>query len=268
VGVDLIWAPRILAALGYALSCLTIYVWILPWMAPAVAAALTIILALIPQLTRVSTLTTPDSLSLFFVLVGVYLSIGRKRVTAGLTVLLLSVTIRPENILYFLVFAAYFFIENKDRRNVSILALIAMCLYIFLVRSSENYGWKTLFYFTLVDETISLPGFISPLKLEDYFRIYRQQIATEIMDPLHGLAIFVLAGFGAAAMKVRAGNFRDPYLHLVFLASTLAIGRILILPASFYRALLPCYMMATVALIHACVFAMASFPDLRAKEVV
>ena len=105
-----------------------------------------------------------------------------------------------------------------------------------------------------IDRSISLPTFVSPLTFWDYVRIYRQQVAIAIAEPAEGLAIFVLVAFGAAAMKIRSGNLRDPYLHLVYLVGILAIGRILVMPESFYRALLPCYLMATVALIHACVF--------------
>jgi len=253
-GVDLVIAPRILAGLGYLLSCLLIYIWIQKWMAPAIAACLAIILSLISQLTAVSTLTTPDSISLFVILLGVYLSFERRYVVTGMIILMLSFLIRPEDIMYFVVFGTYFFINREKRSVIAVLALILVGLYVLIMRSKGYYGWRTHFYFTFIDRSISLPTFVSPLKFRDYIRIYRQQIAIAIAEPVEGLAIFVLVAFGAVAMKIRAGNLRDPYLHLVSLACILAIGRILVMPESFYRGLLPCYLMATIALIHACVY--------------
>lgn len=266
-GVDLVIAPRILAGLGWLLSCLLIYIWIQRWMSPVIAATIAIILSQITQLTAVSTLTTPDSMSLFVILLGIYLSFEREYVTSGMIILMLSVLIRPENILYVLAFGAYFFLNGGKRSIVLGLAFIAIGLYLFIVRSNEYYGWRTYFYFTFVDRSISLPTFVSPLTFWDYVRIYRQQVAIAIAEPAEGLAIFVLVAFGAAAMKIRSGNLRDPYLHLVYLVGILAIGRILVMPESFYRALLPCYLMATVALIHACVFSKTIKSSGRASPV-
>jgi hypothetical protein len=252
-GVDLTSAPGLLSGFGYVMSCLVVFAWIGRWLQPLLAASLTVIIALIPQVTAVAKLPTPDSLSLFLILLGFFIAIELRNAAAGLCVLIVAIAARPENIMYLGVLAVYLFLGGRNRIMVFCLAAIGALLFIFLRKHSGGYGWTTLFYFTFVSRSIDLPTFVSPLRLRDYLTIYRQELASQIFNPQEGLAVFVLAGFGAAAMKIRGGDFRDPYLHLVFLVLLLTISRILLLPGSFYRALLPCYLLAILALIHACI---------------
>ncbi len=252
-GVDLVVAAGIIAGIGYLASCLVVYVWLKRWLSARIAAPLTIMLALVPQLTAVAKLPTPDSLSLFVLLLGLYLAIEHDRVILGLATLVVAIAVRPENILYFITFASYFSIMRKFDIRIMLLAVGAIAVFIIIRDYSHSYAWSTLFYFTFIDPTIDLSRFISPLRIIDYITIYMHQLKQEILNPEDGIPIFMLIGFGAAAMKIRAGDFRDPYLHLIFLVCILAIGRMLLLPLEAFRALLPCYILVTLALIQACV---------------
>jgi hypothetical protein len=256
-GVNLLRAPAILAGMGYLLSCLLIFFWISGWMAVPIAGIITVAMSLTPQLAAVSILTTPDSLSLFVVLLGAYLIVERGSLSTGLSVLMVAITIRPEVIIYFIGFALYF--GALDRRQFQSFALVIVGLILYKIITLGGYSWSTLFYFTLVDRSIGLPQFVSPLGILDYLRIYRQELTAQVFDPMAALAVFILVAFGALVMKVRAGNFRDRYFHLVCLVFILAGCRMIILPTSFYRALLPCYILATIAFIQACAVSEASF---------
>ena len=48
---------------------------------------------------------------------------------------------------------------------------------------------------------------------------------------------------------------RDKYVHLIVLAGIIGAARMIVLPTEAFRALLPCYMIVTVAFIQACAFA-------------
>jgi hypothetical protein len=257
-GVNLIRAPGIVAGMGYLFSCLLIFLWLSRWMAVPIAGITTIAMSLTPQLAAVSILTTPDSLSLFVVLLGVYLIVERNSPTTGLSVLIAAIAVRPETIIYFLGFALYVVILDKRRYQSFALVITALILYKLITLG--GYPWSTLFYFTLVDRSIDLSQFVSHLGLLDYLRIYRQELTAQVFDPMAALAVFILIAFGALVMKVREGNFKDRYFHLVCVVIILAVCRMIVLPTSFYRALLPCYILATIAFVQACaVSGVASF---------
>jgi hypothetical protein len=52
-------------------------------------------MSLTPQIAAVSILTTPDSLSLFVILLGAYLIVERRSLSASLSVLMVAIAIRP-----------------------------------------------------------------------------------------------------------------------------------------------------------------------------
>jgi hypothetical protein len=262
-GVNLVAASLVVTATFYVATCLLLFFWISRWVGPLASGPLTCLIAFLPYLTDVLRLATPDMMSLFCIMLGVYGAIERKSTALCIVAFTLAVAARPESIIYSLGIAAYVAVTRKAFYGSLAWAAASLALYWLETRLSGNYGWKTLMYYTFVDSTVDLPNFRSPLGIADYLRIYIRGIDTTVFSQSEGFGTAVLLAFGAVARKLHAREWRDPYLQLVFLAFVFMAVRTMILPADAYRALLPAYMMILVAFVQACVSA-----ETRTTELV
>ena len=183
----------------------------------------------------------------------------------GIGIFIASILIRPENIIYASIFLAFL---AAIRRLVLTSCAIGLCaafgIYFAETRLSQNYGWTTLFYFTFIDWRILQGSATNSLGLSDYAYIYAKELFRLVFSPGAAFPVFALVCFGALLLKFdRQQPWRDPYLHLVFLATVYAAARTAALPGEPDRALAFPYMLITIAFIHACVFIKTSDkPDL------
>jgi hypothetical protein len=63
-----------------------------------------------------------------------------------------------------------------------------------------------------------------------------------------------LVALGGILMKFGFRPVWDKYVHLIVLAGLIGAARMVVLPTEAFRALLPCYMLVTIACIQACAF--------------
>lgn len=64
---------------------------------------------------------------------------------SGIAVFILSISVRPENIIYVFIFAAYFLITARLALMRSLIALgVAFGVYFVRTQLSHNYGWAIL----------------------------------------------------------------------------------------------------------------------------
>jgi hypothetical protein len=253
-GMNPVTASVAISAAGYAGICVLLYLWTARWLRPLVAVPLTALLFLCPYLTPIAQFSTPDALSVLVLLAGLFCIIELNRPLSGAAILVGSILVRPENVIYVGVVLAYLLLFRRVAPGgLLILGAAALTTYAAVVTSSHNYGWKTLFYFTFVDNMIDPASFRSPLGLRDYLRIYVQQLDNMVFLGPNGFALFALVGFGAFLLKLGHRPWHDPYFHLIALAAVFMAARTLALPDGAYRMLLASYLMLALALIQACV---------------
>lgn len=140
--------------------------------------------------------------------------------------------------------------------RASVFIACALIIYVMITTIAGNYGWQTLFYYTFVSRTGALGAAHPRLTLMEYVNIYLGRLDRILMGRGE-LPIFALIGFGGLALKYGPQMQRDRYVHLVLLAGLIGAARMIVMPEEFFRALLPCYMMVTVAFIQACAFCQA-----------
>jgi hypothetical protein len=199
---------------------------------------------------------TPGATSVFVLLLRTFFVMETKFLRTGIGIFIASILIRPENIIYASIFLAFL---AAIRRLVLTSCAIGLCvafgIYFAETRLSQNYGWSSLFYFTFIDWRILEGTPASSLGLSDYAYIYAKEAFRLVFSPGTAFPVFALVGFGAILLKFdRLQPWRDPYLHLVFLATLYAAARTAALPGEPDRALAFPYMLITIAFIHACVF--------------
>lgn len=252
-GWALVPASILISAVSYGAICFLLYVWISRWVPVKLGIPLAGLLALSPFLTPVAQLSSPDALSTLAILTAMFLAIERRYFSFGMAVLVFSIAVRPENILYcgiFLVYLALF--RRMNFARLAAFGAASLGLYVTLTSHAGNYGWRTLFYFAMVDNSIAPASFISPLTFLGYLQIYARQAERIVVAAREGFDFFVLIGVAALCLKARTRPWNDRYFHLLMLAALFAMARFLALPSDTPRALLPAYLMLTVAFIQAC----------------
>jgi hypothetical protein len=252
-GIGLVTASVVISAVSYGLICLLLYVWLAPWMPIGIGVAAMALLSLSPFLTPIAQLSSPDALSALVVLAAMFLIIERGVFSGGAALLVVAIAVRPENILLCGIGLLYLAASRHlGVTRLLLFAVAAFALYAAISAWAGNYGWKTLFYFAMVDNTVALNGFVSPLAISDYLKIYLRQIDRLIFLTQDGVTFFLLLGLGALCLKGRHRLWSDRYSHLTILALLFMAARLFALPSDALRALLPAYLMLTVAFIQAC----------------
>ena len=106
-GMNPVTASVAVSAAGYAGICLLLYVWTARWLRPLVAVPVAALLSLCPYLTPIAQLSTPDALSVLVLLAGLFCIIEIDRPLSGAAILVGSILVRPENVIYVGVVLAY-----------------------------------------------------------------------------------------------------------------------------------------------------------------
>jgi len=256
IGLDPVRASIAISATAYAAICLLLYVWITQWLNPALSLPIAALLSLNPILTPLAQLATPDALSVFVLLLGTFFVMETRFLRTGISIFIASVLIRPENIIYAFIFLAFLAaIRRLALTSCAIGLCVAFGIYFAETRLSHNYGWATLFYFTFIDWRILEGALASSLGLSDYAYIYAKELFRLVFSRGAAFPVFALVFFGTILLKFdRPQPWRDPYLHIVFLATVYAAARTAALPGEPDRTLAFPYMLITIAFIHACVF--------------
>jgi len=253
-GVNPVTATMITSGAAYAAICLLLYVWISRWLNPAISLVITALLSLNPVLIPLAQLATPDSLSVFMLLLGTFLAIELRYAATGIAVFVLSILVRPENIIYVFIFAAYLLLTARLPLIKSLLTLgVALAVYFVQTRLSHNYGWVILFNFTFFDWTVlQNPSNVST-NVSEYIGVYAKEVFRMFFTRGVVFPLFVLVGIGAFLLRYDPPkSWRDPYVQLVLLAAVCMAARTAALPGESDRALVFSYILMVVAFVHAC----------------
>jgi hypothetical protein len=231
---------------------LLLYSWFRGWMSPLTACVVMALLMMNPYLVAMGRTIGPDMLSDLAIVFAAFLMMEHRRLAlASAAILMLSVLIRPENILYAGTFLLYMGWNRSIRLPwVGFLLVGTAAVYLVMARLSGNYGWQTQFVYTFVSKAAT-PS-VEHHGAWYYLGVYVRHI-DRILFGRGELPIFVLVGFGTLCLKShKAEMWADRYVHLVLICFVLAVTRMIVLPTEAARGLLPVYMLLAVAFIGAC----------------
>jgi hypothetical protein len=261
-GVDLITSGMIISVLAYVGIGMVFYLWFVEWMPPLVALLVMALWALNPWLILQARNIGPDVVSLFAILLGAYLAFGYRdrehgpvlvgRPLAAAIVFAIAVAIRPENLLYATGFVFYLTVRHRlTPWGGGVMLAISFLIYFAITSIVGSYGWNTLMQYTFVSHTTALDQNHPQFGLYEYINFYLGRLDRIVMGQGE-FPIFALVGLGGILLKLGFRPLWDKYVHLIVLAGLIGAARIVVLPTEAFRALAPCYMLVTVALIQAC----------------
>ena len=176
---------------------------------------LALIVLVFPEVMLVGQANEPDGMSCFFLLLGLWLVFIKNR-DMGLLVLVLSVWVRPENMLLCLLAFLVLFVQRRlDLAKAAVLAVL--CVGSDMLINHFGYPWRELYSHMLGNQ----PGTGTTFELSQYF----SSLAHGVRDMLHGAAPLFGLLWVVCFPLVQRGLRLIMALTLLF-----SIGRFLIFP--------------------------------------
>jgi hypothetical protein len=163
-GVGLLKATVLIPVICYFLMGIVLFVWTCRYVATSWASLICILTLLSPPVWELARSTTPDALSSFVVLSSMFLLLEERRLLAGMILLILSVYIRTDNVLIVILALTYMYAAGFGirKREIGILAALAILSVPLINRFSGDYGAKVLYYRSFVEAPVAV-GEISPM---------------------------------------------------------------------------------------------------------
>jgi len=193
LGVGLVRATIVISVVSYWLTGVLVLAWLTRYVGVSRAAICSLFLMLAPPIINLARFNTPDALSCLVSLAALYLIFERKALFLGLTLLLLSVYVRTDNILLVIAVLGYssFVTGQLEKTKAAVLAAVAVASVILINHYAGDYGLRMLYYRSFVAIPLAPGEFVAPFGRGDYLRALR----TAISQTLNGFfPLFVLMG--------------------------------------------------------------------------
>ncbi|MBZ5613519.1 MAG: hypothetical protein LAO23_05880 [Acidobacteriia bacterium] len=232
-GVGLVRSIAVVSAISFAGLAALIYWWVLKLGGSVWAACLVL---LTPEMSTLAQGTGPDGLSVLFLIGGLF-SLWYVRPSVGVTLLLSSAWVRPENAIFCILVVVYLAVKGELRAWMAVVLIAISAITPMAINHFGGYGWKALyshtFKFTEMDPGMFVPTFTA----SDYLNAFRSGVREALHSSLVaylflwvvGLQLvprmrwpLVLCGIFSAAKFVIYPNFEPRYYGLLYLVT--AIG--------------------------------------------
>jgi hypothetical protein len=197
LGVGLLRATSVIGVLSFWCIGWLAFFWVSKYVGSLWAAILCSILVLTPPIWDLGRWTTPDGLSTFVVLLGLYVTLEKESIAPGLTILLAAVYVRTDNVLLVLLVLAYLTVlKGKiDKPKAVILGAVAIGSVLLINHFAGDYGAKMLYYRAFVTVP-SAPGEVVPyFGWHDYLNALRSGTAFVLHEHFVAFGLMGLVGF-------------------------------------------------------------------------
>lgn len=247
IGFSLAYATVLPSLISFAFINFISFVWLKKFSLSfkALLAALLLICCLaIPLATR----SNPDGLSCLFLLTGSYFFLEYKNLFLSVFFLILSILVRPENIIFsFLLYSIV--LAGKWERKVPIyISLIYLCLlalsYFLPEKLMSNAGWSSLFYHAFIDNTAD-PFVKQTITVSIYLKVIQENFLN-----IKSLALFILLFILSVLILQRTSfRFKKADLYQLYYVAVIAsvIIKLLLFPMLSFRFILPSLLLLVFA---------------------
>ncbi len=178
VGIAYVQAARTVSTAAFFLIGILVYGWLRRYVGEGQASICTILLLLTPVLFTSARTGSPDALSALVVLLGVYFAIERDAMLIGSSLLLLSLTLRTDNVLFVFIFLGVEALLVSGRRSRAIAAIAAATALVIVPainHTEHSYPWAVLMANTAMP--IVNPAEVSPkISASDYFAAVHEMV--------------------------------------------------------------------------------------------
>ncbi|HEV2387910.1 MAG TPA: hypothetical protein VGS20_11710 [Candidatus Acidoferrales bacterium] len=209
-----------------------LFVWMLSYVGPAAALAWAAVVMLCGVTLDLARTVSPDAVSTLFVLGGVYATIERRAVFAGLLLLLGSLFLRTDNVLFVLAVLLWLAFSHRLRpHQAAVLALLACAVVGMIDWFSGNYGWCVLFDSSFVHPFSTGEPAGAKVTAGEYLSVFARNA-----HDLAGTYLPLVSLLGLAAIAANASRRVSVVLALVGSAT---LVRFLLYPTAQLRGYAP-----------------------------
>jgi hypothetical protein len=254
-GFDPIHASVLISRVAYLAVGLVMLLWLLPWAGPLAAASAAYVVMSLSFSVDLAQLSTPDALSTLVVLLSFWLLFEKGRSILPLGLLVASVAVRPDNLLWLVAAALFCIYRERKQWPIAAATVVAGALLVFaLGRWAQVPGWATVFHHAFVERVVYPRGFQPVLTPLGYLRVYLRETHPANL-PLF-LALFTLIGSSVLYYRVRNFGWRDNMVALLVTVGVFMAMHWLLIPDDD-RYFIAAYLMIVLALLRTLVFARA-----------
>lgn len=224
VGMSPVAAGLLLSVLPAVLLCALVYVWLRRLVPPHFALAMTILLSICSRLFDVARVVVPDALSALLLVAAIYLLLERPAwLRWGLGLLVLSILVRSNNVLFVCPLLLYFSYTEYSSHGRSALflhllvALVASVLVYLGVSAWFNHQWWRLFHHTFIASINNIDAFALPFSPGLYWQtvvmrlrmiVVGNFVVVTLLLPFLLLSLLVLLQSRGAKPDSRIGQLR------------------------------------------------------------
>lgn len=201
IGFPLTKSTVLPSIIAFFLIGLLLLNWINKYINIYCSFLLSVLIMLLPPLTTVAKMSTPDCLSSFFLLLGVYYLLEKKRLTKGFLILLLAIFTRLDNIIFCITIIpllAFFNFWPKKiplTKHVLFISIMVVC-YLIISLMSKAYGWSMLYYPSFLKHINSDNNIHQSFSFESYFKLIRKQVLFRMDSSYLPFFLFLMALIG------------------------------------------------------------------------
>jgi len=185
-GLSLPKATIIPSVISFFLISLLVFLWIREYYSQVFTFAFSTLLMLSPFMLEAVKLSTPDLVSAFLILGGLYSYIEKNNFNLTALFLLLSVFARLDNIIpVAFITIAIFFIENRKENLMPwkyiLFTILVLASYFLVSWQAHSQGWSILYYPDFATHLNPYYYIHRPFSLTGYIRLFKSQINTGIL---------------------------------------------------------------------------------------
>ena len=178
IGIAYVQATRIISATAFFFIGILMQSWLRRYLGEIQTAVCAILLLLAPVVFTSARTGSPDALSALIVLLGVYVSIESDAALIGSALLLLSLTLRTDNVLFVLIFLGVETLRASSKRiraTAAIATVAAVAVVLVINHAEHSYPWSVLMQNTATP--IVNPAEVSPrISISNYFDAVRDMV--------------------------------------------------------------------------------------------
>jgi hypothetical protein len=241
-GIGLIRATIMISVVSYWITGLLVLAWLAHYVGMERAAPCSLLLMASPPILNLARFSSPDALSCLVSLAALYLILERQSMFWGLTLLLVSVYVRTDNVLLAIAVLGYcsLFAKQLEMTKAAVLGAVAVVSVIVINHFAGDYGIRLLYYRSFVAIPLAPGELVPQFGPADYVRAFR----TAVSETMNGyFPLFMLMGLVGVVFR------RSPVTRAIAIVTTFYVAtHFLLFPSGQERFWGPFYIGAAVVM--------------------
>lgn len=249
-GVNLLTASVLISASAYCLIGLLCFIWLRKHYSPLIAAIIAACLVSMPFVQDLSILSTPDALSVLFLLLGFYLASNERHQRVALGIFLFAILARPDNVLLALAVSAVgYFLWDGMRKSCVIAAILAILIVTVEMLYAGMYDWSTTFHHAFIEHQLYPASSDVTLTISEYLHVLaRSSHPWKIRTTSYDLILIVFLSLLTLRLIWARTRERTRSIELLLAALLYAGAHWLLIPNQKDRLLADFYLLVLITL--------------------